>query len=92
MKFKYNADIYHRYFTPTNKSRKLKPRSVKISDELWDKIREKQFEKLGPASTQWIFLIDAIERGSITPFEGYDCLNLGYIPEHLSTRESLYIY
>ena len=90
MKMKFNPDDYCNYYTPSNTSWKLTPKTKKISDELFNLITYKQFEKLGGVSTQWIYLLDCLERGSISPMEAYDCLNLGYIPEHLSCRESLY--
>lgn len=61
-----------------------------LSDELYDKILEMQNRKLGAWSTQWIYLSDCVSRGTISPMEAYDILELGYVPEHLSCRKSLY--
>ena len=40
--------------------------------------------------TQWIHLTDAVERGSITPFEAWDTIAMGYVAEHLKVRDSRY--
>ena len=78
------------YFQPNNKN-KLPPCTGKfISDNLFNAIRKKQFENLGSESTSWIFLLDALDRETISPLEAYDTLKLGYLPEHLTTRTSLY--
>ena len=40
--------------------------------------------------TNWIHLIDSVSRGYSTPAEAWDAVALGYVPEHLLTRESMY--
>lgn len=46
----------------------------------------------GPSTaTPWIHLADAVERGSVSPMEAYDTINLGYVAEHLLVRESRYM-
>lgn len=44
----------------------------------------------GAAAIPWIHLSDAVERGSISPMEAYDAVELGYLPEVLTVRESRY--
>jgi hypothetical protein len=78
------------YFIP---SRSLKPIPKilnKTPDELMSKITKMQNSQLGEWSTQWIFLNDCVSRGTISPMEAYDALDLGYLPEHLKGREGHY--
>lgn len=42
--------------------------------------------------TQWIHLSDAVERGTISPMEAYDALDIGYVPENLKIRQSRYVH
>ena len=42
--------------------------------------------------TQWIHLVDAVSRRTITKMEAYDCIKIGYVPDYLSTRYSLYCH
>jgi hypothetical protein len=39
---------------------------------------------------QWSHLSDAVQKGTITPLEAHDALELGYVPENLKVRESRY--
>ncbi len=50
---------------------------AELAETLWDK-------------TSWIHLADAVEKGSISPLEAYDTINLGYVTYHLEVRESRY--
>ena len=68
-----------------------------ISEELFEKLEEMKWDYIngkkyptGLASTQWIHLQDAVDRGTVTPMEAYDALKLGYVPAHLKVRESRY--
>ena len=79
------------YFQPNNKN-KLPPCTGKfISDDLFTAIRKKQFETLGPESTPWIFLLDALDRETITPFR-----SIRYFKAWLLTRtpfnQNFFIY
>jgi hypothetical protein len=54
---------------------------------------QKAKENPGPGSneaTPWIHLCDAVSRGTISPLEAYDTIELGYLPENLKIRESYY--
>jgi hypothetical protein len=54
---------------------------------------KKAKENPGPGqneSTPWIHLVDAVSRGTISPLEAYDAIELGYLPENLKVRESYY--
>jgi hypothetical protein len=78
------------YYIPKEDGNYPPVNSKFLSDELYDKILEMQNRELGAWSTQWIYLADCVSRGTISPSEAYDTLNLGYVPEHLTCRESLY--
>lgn len=78
-----------KYFTPT--ATKYPPiKENALSDELYNKLMAKAKSNPGGEATIWIFIADAVSRGTITPLEAYDALNLGYLPENLSVRESKY--
>lgn len=80
------------YFTPTN-SKKIPPviqgADCPLSDELYMKLMDMHKQTYDP--TQWIYIADCVSRGTMSPMEAYDCIKLGYLAEHLSMRESLYI-
>ena len=78
------------YFRPIEDGKYPKQKRSRLSDELFELIKKEKFANMGGPSTQWIFLEDCILRGSISPLEAYDALELGYMPEHLTIRESLY--
>ena len=86
------------YFKPINytKLNDIPKYHIEISDELHSKIENMKYENgdkrkpNGDDSTQWIYLEDCLSRGTIKPIEAYDILKLGYVPEHLSYRKSIY--
>lgn len=62
-----------------------------VSDALYDatigKLRVTDNHQF---KVSWIHLVDSVSRGYVTPMEAWDAVALGYVPEHLLTRESLY--
>lgn len=65
----------------------------RLSDGLYLAIEKKKYKNgmpTGDYSTPWIHLQDAVSRGTITPLEAIDALTLGYLPEHLKVRASMY--
>jgi hypothetical protein len=42
------------------------------------------------SKTCWIHLTAAVEKGTVTPLEAWDAINLGYLPEILKVRQSQY--
>jgi hypothetical protein len=61
-----------------------------LSDELYDKIMDMAKKNPGKSATVWIHLADAVDRGTISPLDAYDCVNAGYVFENLKVRESAY--
>jgi hypothetical protein len=58
---------------------------------IYDKCMLKASENMGPiGATPWIHLADAVSRGTISPLEAFDALEMGYLPEHLKVRASAY--
>ena len=64
------------------------------SDELYSKIDRILFDNIMTMplynKIKWIHLRDAVDCGTITPLEAYDCISLGYVAEHLTVRKSRY--
>ena len=81
------------YFTPTNTENYplVIQKNCPLSNELYTKIMSMTNDYDIAYNTQWIYLADCVSRGTITPIEAYDCISLGYVPEHLTIRPSLYI-
>lgn len=50
----------------------------------------KRAEKNLSGCTQWQHLSDAVEKGTVSPMEAYDALELGFVPENLKIRDSKY--
>jgi len=63
-----------------------------LSDELYDKCMEMAKKNSGPGATAWIHLADAVSRGTISPLEAYEAIRVGYLPEVLKVRESMYAH
>lgn len=67
----------------------------KCSDELCNKIKDMLNNEIMTMSlhdkTTWLHVLDAVDKGNISPMEVYDALELGYVPEHLLVRESRYL-
>lgn len=68
-----------------------------MSDECWEALEKMKWEFVngkkyprGLWSTQWSHLQDALCKNTVTPAECYDAIRLGYVPEHLTVRESRY--
>lgn len=60
-------------------------------EAIYDRCMQKAKEDPGTYNTDcWIHLTDAVERGTISPMEAYDALDLGYLPENLKVRKSRY--
>ena len=72
--------------------RKIPPVQNHLSDELYDKCMEMAKKNPGPVATPWIHLADAVSRGTISPMEAYEAINIGYLPEYLKVRESAYCH
>ena len=71
--------------------------TVEMSDELFDAIESVKWDfvdgkkyPIGQMADQWIHLGDAVERGTISPMEAFDAVELGYLPENLKARVSNY--
>ncbi len=66
----------------------------RVSDELWNKSIGMINKNPTAYSYHYkdciIHMIDAVDRGTITPLEAYDALEAPYFPEHLKVRESRY--
>ncbi len=66
----------------------------RVSDALYDatisKLNADPMKYSDQHKNQFIHLIDAISRGYATPGDGWDAVMLGYVPEHLLVRTSLY--
>ncbi len=73
---------------------KIIPFGVKFSEnvfwDIYDKCMEKASNEMGTGATKWVHLADAVSRGTITPLEAYDALEVSYFPECLTVRESMY--
>ena len=87
--------ITNTWFGPTNFTQiKAVKRKGKISDELYSKIDEILFRDVVGMSlgekNRWIHLRDAVNCGTVTPMEAYDCVAAGFVPEHLLVRDSNY--
>ena len=57
------------------------------------KLAEKNLEQkimVQDSATPWIHLQDAVSRGTITPLEALDAIEIGYLPENLKVRKSAY--
>ena len=63
-----------------------------LSNELYDLLMAKAKSNPGHSAIKWIHIADGVSRGTITPLEAYDALQLGYCPEWLKIRESDYFY
>lgn len=88
---KKNELYYGDYFAPTNYNANIPECNGKwLSDKLYNAIRKQQLEVLGAASTPWIYLMDCVDRQTITPKEAWQCVHLGYIMENLKFRPSIY--
>ncbi|MCK9575346.1 MAG: hypothetical protein M0R51_05265 [Clostridia bacterium] len=61
-----------------------------LSDDLYFKCMDMAKKNMGDGATPWIHLADAVSRGTISPMEAYDALSLGYLPEQLTVRDSMY--
>ena len=68
-----------------------------MSDECWEALEKMKWKFVdgkkyptGLKSVQWTHLQDALCNGTVTPMECYDAIGLGYVPEHLTVRESRY--
>ena len=66
----------------------------RVSDELYEKtigvMNANPTEYSLGYKKRMIHLVDSVSRGYSTPLEAYDALTLGYVPEHLLARRSLY--
>jgi hypothetical protein len=70
-----------------------------LSDELFNDIYDKYMQKAAEnpgtgadQATPWIHLADAVSRGTISPLEAFDAIELGYLPENLKVRPSKYYH
>ena len=68
--------------------RLAKCKKVVISDELFELVYERELRQNYPL--QWNHLQSALQFGTISPMEGYECIELGYVPAYLKVRDSKY--
>lgn len=72
---------------------KVPPKVDGISwGEVYDKCMDLARKDPGYGAKQWIHLCDAVTRGTVSKIEAYDAIALGYVPEHLKVRGSLYAH
>lgn len=61
-----------------------------VHEKIYDGCMEMARNNPGYAARKWIHLSDAVERGSVSPMDAYDALSVGFVPENLKVRDSLY--